>query len=222
MRPRSQGPSGRLDPIHPAILGAMVIALEGLPGAGKTTAAPLVAHMLGAQVITETTADHPFLRQVYDDNDRDDLTTELAFLLVHANPYRRLDRTELAVCDFSPAKDELFAEDMLGGDDLQLFKDVYRRTYRGFELPDVTVLLRAEPELCLDRVMKRMEADPSRSFEIGLTIGRLRRMGDRYEHGRRRLGQRSLVYDVHAEDDERAVAAGVVSLLQPYLPATAS
>src|SRR5687768_11692140 len=153
----------------------MVIALEGLPGSGKTTSAGLVAERLGARALTETTGDHPFLQQVYDDSDRDDLTVELTFLIVHANPYRRLDRSGVTVCDFSPAKDLLFSEDMLCGDDLRLFEDVYERLYLGHRLPDVAVYLKADPRLCLDRVRERIGADPSRAFELGMTLERLRR-----------------------------------------------
>lgn len=195
----------------------MVISLEGLPGAGKTTAAPLVADQLGAQTVVETTADHPFLRQVYDDGDRDDLTTELAFLLVHANPFRRLDRTRLTVCDFSPAKDELFAADMLSHDDLRLFDDVYRRTYRDCPLPEIAVFLRVAPALCLERVQERMRLDSRREFEAGMTLDRLHRMEQRYESGLDSLGQTGMVYEVDADESRAAVAHGVVRLVSPYL-----
>jgi deoxyadenosine/deoxycytidine kinase len=88
---------------------------------------------LGAPALRETTGDHPFLREVYDDADRDDLTVELSFLIVHANPFRRIDRSRLAICDFSPAKDMLFAEEMLDASDLDLFRTVYDRVY-GFRV----------------------------------------------------------------------------------------
>ncbi len=192
----------------------MVIAVEGLPGAGKSTTTRLVARSLAALTVMETTADHPFLLQVYDDRDRDDLTVELTFLIVHANAYRRLDRRALSVCDFSPAKDELFAEDMLGGADLQLFSTVYSRLYHGHPLPDVTIYLRVDPELCLERVAHRMRTDPGRAFEAGLTLERLRRMEMRYEHSLERLGQRTLVCDVLPIMTPSAVADSVVELVK--------
>lgn len=202
----------------PSHTESMVIALEGLPGVGKTTAAGNVARALGVRAVMETTANHPFLRQVYDDADRDDLTTELAFLLVHANPYRRLSRDDVTVCDFSPAKDELFAEEMLAGGDLHLFEDVYRRIYRGHELPDVAVLLQASPELCLQRVRDRMVSDPSRAFEEGLTLDRLERMAARYERDSRRLGRESVTVDVEPQMGPDAVTSAIVDRLEPYVP----
>lgn len=200
----------------------MVIAIEGLPGAGKSTTARLAAEQLAVPAIMETTADHPFLSQVYDDGDRDDLTVELTFLIVHANPYRRLDRSLVTICDFSPAKDELFAEDMLRGDDLKLFREVYARIYRGYPLPDVTTYLRVEPELCLERVRQRMRSNPRRAYEAGLTLERLRRMEQHYEDGFSRLGQQNFVCDVSPETGPQEVADLVAGALKKRIPTLAS
>ena len=199
-----------------------MIAIEGLPGSGKTTTTSLVAEALGAVAVTETTADHPFLQQVYEESDRDDLTVELTFLLVHANPYRRLDRGSLTVCDFSPAKDELFAEDMLRADDLELFRDVYSRTYAAYSLPEIAVYLRAAPELCLERVAQRMRQDAGRAFEAGLTLDRLRRMQERYDQALSRLGQQTVVVDISPDLDRDAVARNVGERLRGLMPAQAS
>ncbi|MEA2275774.1 MAG: hypothetical protein QOC78_734 [Solirubrobacteraceae bacterium] len=200
----------------------MVIALEGLPGVGKTTTAGLLADRLAAKAVLETTADHPFLHQVYDDDDRDDLTVELTFLIVHANPYRRLDRSALTVCDFSPAKDELFAQDMLAGEDLRLFEEVYARTYRAHPLPNVAVYLRADPGLCLERVQERMRREPTRSFEAGMTLERLRRMEERYDDALQRLGQQSLVCHVERHMTADAVVRAVAELLRQRVPMIAT
>ena len=197
----------------------MVIAVEGLPGAGKTTAAGLVADRIGATALRETTADHPFLQQVYDDAHRDDLTLELSFLLVHANPYRLLDRTRTTICDFSPAKDLLFAEDMLGGRDLTLFDEIYAHVYEQHPLPEVVVYLNAEPSLCLARVRHRMTTDPSRSFEAGMTLERLERMRSRYEDGLEQLGESAVVFNVEASTGPEALADAIVGLLQDRVPA---
>ena len=177
----------------------MIIALEGLPGAGKTTAAGLLAERLGALALRETTGDHPFLQQVYDDGDRDDLTVELSFLIVHANPFRRIDRSRLTICDFSPAKDVLFAEEMLVAADLDLFRTVYDRVYEAHPLPEAVVYIRATPELCFDRIRRRMLLDPARAFEAGMTVDRLRSMQSRYESGIRRLGQEVLTVEADAQ-----------------------
>jgi deoxyadenosine/deoxycytidine kinase len=192
----------------------MVISLEGLPGAGKTTATALVARRLHADALRETTGDHPFLQQVYEDDGRDDLTVELSFLLVHANPFRRLDRAKLTICDFSPAKDLLFAEEMLSAEDLKLFRGVYTHVYAAHPLPDVGVYLQASPELCLQRVRDRMRTDPSRAFEAGMTLDRLQRMQERYELGVDRLAQSMLVVGIEAELGPEDVADSIAAALR--------
>jgi deoxyguanosine kinase len=199
-----------------AILRPMVIALEGLPGVGKTTLAPMLGGHLEAQVLRETTANHPFLAQVYEDDSRDDLTVELAFLLVHANPYRQLDRQKLTVCDYSPAKDILFAKDMLRGRDLRVFEATYAHLYEHHPLPDVVVYLRAAPELCLHRARERMRKDKRRAFEAGLTLERLERMRLHYEADVSALGNSVLVYDVLDGPGEQQVATELAELVRPH------
>ncbi len=194
----------------------MIAALEGLPGAGKTTTTAHIAERLSIAAVRETTADHPFLSQVYDDQGRDDLTVELAFLIVHANAYRRVNRASATVTDFSPVKDLLFAEDMLAGAELDFFRQSYNVLYHVHPPPDLVIYLRAEPELCLGRIRKRYERDPGRLFEQGLTLERLHRMHHRYEAGADRLGARVVAYDVDSGDQEDDVADGVASIISAH------
>lgn len=194
----------------------MIAALEGLPGAGKTTTTAHVAERLSIAAVRETTGDHPFLRQVYNDQGRDNLTVELAFLIVHANAYRRVNRASATVTDFSPVKDLLFAEDMLAGPELDFFRQSYHVLYHGHLPPDLVVYLRAVPELCLARIRERYERDPHRRFEQGLTLERLRRMHERYEAGADRLGARVVAYDVDPRAQADDVADGVASVISAH------
>jgi deoxyguanosine kinase len=177
----------------------MVIAIEGLPGAGKTTAATLLGERLEATVLVETTADHPFLEFVYDDRSRHDLQIELAFLVIHFGGYRLLDREGISVSDFSPVKDLLFAWDMLKGEDLEVFERAYERFYADHPLPDVVLILDLPPEECLARVRRR-----GRDFEQGMTLERLERMHALYREHETSLGQQIVRLDVppHLRRDE--------------------
>lgn len=161
----------------------MLIAIEGLPGSGKTTSTRLLAERLGASAVTETTADHPFLKSVYEDEDRHDFQVELAFLLLHFGGYRAINRGSLAVSDFSPVKDLLFAWDMLRGHDLALFEQVYERLYDAHPPPDVVLFLDLPPADCLDRVRAR-----GRDFEASMSRERLDRMHSHYEQHLDKLG----------------------------------
>jgi thymidylate kinase len=107
---------------------------------------------------------------------------------------------------------------MLQEDDLGLFMGVYSRIYRRHPLPEVTVFLRVEPTLCLERVRHRMSTDPTRGYEAGLTVERLRRMEKRYEDGLERLGQENLVCDVRPDARPHEVAVSVTETLKRRIP----
>ncbi len=197
----------------------MIISLEGLPGAGKTTLAMVIGTQLGAHIVRETTADHPFLAQVYDDRHRDDLTVELGFLIVHANPYRLLPRSQLCLTDYSPVKDLLFAEDMLAGTELAFFRQSYNVLYTSHPRPEIAVYLRAAPDICLRRIQHRLTAEPQRSFETGVTLDRLERMHRRYDEATDRLADHCLIYHVREGTSVKDTAAEIVALLNPHLQA---
>ena len=200
----------------------MIIALEGLPGAGKTTTAQLLAAKLGAPSVTESTRDHPFLQAVYRDANRHDLEIELAFLLLHAGAWRALGPETITITDFTPVKDLLFARDTLRESaDLKLFESAYDRLNDGSTAADIAVYLDATPELALERVRLRYESDPHRRFEGAMEAGRLRAIERQYQVHHDQLGALVLDLDLgdvldDADTDEaskRRVADSVLALL---------
>jgi deoxyguanosine kinase len=205
----------------------MIIAIEGLPGAGKTSTAELLAEHLEVQAVCETTQDHPFLGSVYRDDERHDLEVELAFLLLHSSAWRWIDRSVLTVTDFSPAKDLLFAEAMLSDpSDRTLFDHAYQRLYGGYKQPDIVVYLRGTSDLCIDRVRQRYEKEPRREFEESMGIQHLTRIEHFYEQGLAKLGDEVIVLDLddvlEPTDSESAskdrVVDAVLELLRPRIP----
>lgn len=183
--------------------------MEGLPGAGKTTSAGLLARRLGAAVLRERTPDHPFLESVYDDERRYDFEVELAFLLLHSGAYRRADRERVTVADYSPVKDVLFARDMLAGDDLDLWLRTYGHVYRGVGLPDVAVLIRVPAAECLRRVRER-----GHEFEQAMTLDRLQRMEALYERHLADLGADVLTFDVALGQGPEQVADELAAVIR--------
>jgi deoxyguanosine kinase len=174
----------------------MIVALEGLPGVGKTTTAQLLAGELNAGSVIESTHNHPFLDSVYRDNERHDLEVELAFLLLHANAWRSIDRAGTTVTDFTPAKDLLFARDTLAGEDLRLFEATYERLNNDSGSADVVIYLRGSPSLALKRVRRRYERDEHRRFEEAMELDRLERIEAQYHAHREQLGARVLMLDL--------------------------
>jgi deoxyadenosine/deoxycytidine kinase len=175
----------------------MIIALEGLPGAGKTSTAELLAKRLEVQAVCETTQNHPFLDSVYREDARHDLEVELAFLLLHSSAWRAIDRSAVTLTDFSPVKDVLFAEAMLSDPpDKALFDHAYQRLYEGYRPADVVVYLRARPDLCIERVHGRYEEDERREFEKSMGVEHLAHIEHFYERGLKTLGDEVLVLDL--------------------------
>jgi deoxyadenosine/deoxycytidine kinase len=191
----------------------MVIALEGLPGSGKTTSARLLGKSLDRQVVCETTHDHPFLASVYDDAARHDLQVELAFLLLHSSAYRDINDRSV-ITDFSPVKDLLFAEEMLFPSDLALFQEIYARLYAELDRPNVVAYLDAAPELCMERIEHRMTRDERRAFEEGLELERLQRMWRRYMARLDDLGERVVRVPISPELSEGDVLDLLLGLLE--------
>ena len=204
----------------------MIVAFEGLPGAGKTTTAQLLAHELGVACVIESTQNHPFLDSVYRDEARHDLEVELAFLLLHASAWRGIETGQRTVTDFTPVKDLLFARDMLAdAADLELFEAAYERLNNGSAQAQFVIFLRASAELSLARVRERFERDEHRRFEQSMELERLRRIEHQYEVHHDQLGRTVLDLDLHAvlrpgeteERSKRRVAEAALELLAPYL-----
>jgi deoxyadenosine/deoxycytidine kinase len=196
----------------------MVIALEGLPGAGKTTSALLLGKRLEAEVVCETTQDHPFLTTVYDDTGRYDLQVELGFLLLHSAAYRTIPVDRRIVTDFSPVKDLFFAEDMLSGSDLEVFERVYEQLHDGKPEPGLVVFLDAAPELCMERIRERLARDHARRFEEGLEIDRLRRISDTYRRRIEELGERVVRLPISGELSKEDVVDRLAEIVKAQVP----
>lgn len=188
----------------------MLVAFEGVPGAGKTTTARLAARLAGATTAVEPTKKHPFIADFYADPDRYALETELGFVLLHSHHFRSLDRDRLLFTDYSPAKDVVFARMTLAHrpQQLALFGSVYRELYRTSAPPDVVVFLDVEPKVCLARIMKR-----KRPYESGLKVDYLERVRAFYEDAMTELGGRVVRLPVASGDTRTSVGRRALALI---------
>jgi len=126
-------------------------------------------------VILEQTATHPFLADFYADMERFKLETELGFVLLHYHQLHVRPPSAVAVTDFSPAKDVIFARMNLEGEDLHLFEDVYHRLSGRLELPALAVVLQLPVDVLAHRVRSR-----GRSYEGNIPLEYLRRLDEFY------------------------------------------
>lgn len=135
------------------------IAVDGPIGAGKTTVANMLAKDLEAKLVLEPVEKNPFLTEFYKDRSKNAFKTQLFFLLNRYQQQLEMKQSELfsklTVCDYTFAKDFIFAGINLNKDEQKLYGTVYNLLDAHLPKPDVVVYLQASPEVLLKRVKNR-------------------------------------------------------------------
>lgn len=135
------------------------IAIDGPIGTGKTTLARMLAQDLGGRVVLEPMERNPFLGEFYKDRKKNAFKTQLFFLLNRYQQQLELKQQDLfhtiTVCDYTFAKDSIFAEINLGEDELALYNTVFRLLSEQLPKPDLVVYLQASTPVMLQRIKQR-------------------------------------------------------------------
>ena len=137
------------------------LAIEGAIGVGKTTLARLLQPRFGAELVLEAFEENPFLSDFYVDRARYAFQTQMFFLL---SRYRQqlaispvLARSPI-IADYTFAKDSLFAQMNLVGDELDVYGQLYAVLVDRTPVPDLVVYLRADTDLLMMRIAMRDRA----------------------------------------------------------------
>ncbi len=156
------------------------IVVEGPIGAGKTSLSRILAEELHARLILEIVEENPFLAPFYADPERYAFNAQVFFLL---SRYKQLQGAsqgalfyEHTVSDYLFDKDFIFASLNLKGAEWELYQELYQQLRPKLTPPDLTVYLRAAPDVLLERISKR-----GRPFEQGMEAGYLRRLSEAYD-----------------------------------------
>jgi deoxyguanosine kinase len=156
------------------------IAVEGPIGAGKTSLSRLLAESLGAQLVLEVVEENPFLAPFYRDPERYAFSAQTFFLLSRFKQVQEMSQGSLffehTVADYLFDKDVIFASLNLRGDEWHLYEELYTQLRPKLPEPDLTVYLRATPDLLLARIAKR-----GRPFERDIEAAYLRALGEAYD-----------------------------------------
>lgn len=185
----------------------MYVAIEGCIASGKSSTAALLAERLGYAQVKEQTTQHPFIAQFYADIEKFAFETELAFVLIHYHQLHQLREASI-VTDFSPAKDVIFAEMNLEGEELSMFMSLYDMLATRVPQPDVTIFLDVPIEECRQRSIAR-----GRPFEAGIKMEYLERLRDQYLQRLDLLGKEVRVLEVHPKESQEEVATAVNSII---------
>jgi len=135
------------------------IAVDGPIGAGKTTLVGMLANDLGGEAIFEPAFKNPFLEEFYKDRKRNAFKTQLYFLLNRYQQQLELQQRNLfstvTICDYTFAKDHIFAEINLSADEKALYDTVYALLQPRLPVPDLVIYMQADAPVLMQRIKKR-------------------------------------------------------------------
>ena len=138
----------------------MYVAIEGVIGVGKTTLARLLQKAFDAEILLEVFEENPFLSDFYSDRERYAFQTQIFFLLSRYHQQRRTVHDMLATgknlfADYTFAKDALFAQINLKGDELDMYHKVHEALAEKIQKPDLLVYLQASTDTLMQRIALR-------------------------------------------------------------------
>ncbi|NDJ86631.1 MAG: deoxynucleoside kinase [Chloroflexi bacterium] len=132
------------------------VAIEGVIGVGKTTLARYLERELRTTLLLEEFEENPFLSKFYQDRARYAFQTQVFFLLSRYDQQHRINQLPRPlVSDYIFAKDHLFAEQNLSGDELTTYQRVYEALAANIPSPDLLVYLRADTPVLMAQIARR-------------------------------------------------------------------
>jgi len=138
----------------------MYVAIEGVIGVGKTTLARLLQPAFNAEILLEIFEENPFLSDFYADRERYAFQTQIFFLLSRYHQQRRTVQEIVGsgkdlLADYTFAKDALFAQINLKGDELDMYYKVHEALAEKIQKPDLLVYLQASTDTLMQRIALR-------------------------------------------------------------------
>jgi deoxyguanosine kinase len=159
----------------------MYVAIEGVIGVGKTTLARLLQPAFNAEILLEIFEENPFLSDFYADRERYAFQTQIFFLLSRYHQQRRTVQEIVGagrdlIADYTFAKDALFAQINLQGDELDMYYKVHEALAEKIQKPDLLVYLSASTDTLMQRIALR-----DRSYERQMERSYIDKLNHAYE-----------------------------------------
>jgi len=155
------------------------IAVEGPIGVGKTTLARALGSEFDSRIVFEQVEENPFLRRFYEEPRTYAFQAQLFFLLSRYRQQRQLAQQDLfnqsTVADYLFAKDHIFAQINLDGDELALYRQLFNLLNSRLPKPDLVVYLQARGEVLYERLRKR-----DRDYERRITPAYVDKVAEAY------------------------------------------
>ncbi len=135
------------------------VAVDGPIGVGKTTLVKMLAEDLNGKAVFEPAEKNPFLPEFYKDRKKNAFKTQLFFLLNRYQQQLELKQRGLfdtsIFCDYTFAKDAIFAQINLSDDEKELYQKIYNLLRANLAKPDLVIYLRADSKVLLQRIKNR-------------------------------------------------------------------
>jgi deoxyguanosine kinase len=135
------------------------IVIEGAIGVGKTTLARMLQDHLQTNLLLEVFEENPFLAKFYESRARYAFQTQMFFLLSRYRQQQeqvpRLLSLGALVSDYMFAKDWLFAQLNLVGDEWEVYEQIHTALAEQITTPDLIVYLQADTDVLMGRIAQR-------------------------------------------------------------------
>lgn len=165
------------------------IIIAGNIGVGKSTLVEILAEELGWQPYYEVVADHPYLKDYYDDRERWGFHSQIWFLLQRFEQHQEIADTPTSVCqdrsiyeDYEVFVKGLLEQGILSHRDFRTYRRLFYALVRNISPPSLMVYLQASVPTLQARIGNR-----SRSYEQSIPAAYLEQLNRRYDEWLRRV-----------------------------------
>ncbi len=157
------------------------IAIEGVPFVGKSDLARLLGERLGARLVLEDAEENPFLPLFYEDPAHYGFQTQAFFMLNRYRQQQNLHQRDLfessIVTNYLFARSAIYANTILGDDELMLYERMAENLHQGIPRPDLVIYLQNSFQNLANCIGQSASA-----YERLMTEAYLQRLVEAYTH----------------------------------------